>query len=105
VKVAPSASTEIVEHPDESENLFCVVELSLIPTRERVGFRSIRSPKADRLQTEGSFYAKSRYIADDIDLSAKEIGASMRQLQHAPVPVQIEKWAYTNGTTWLISAP
>ena len=57
----------------------------------------------NRLEVEGTFYAKSRYIADEIDLSAKEVGAAMRKLKDRQVPVQIEKWGYTNGTTWRIT--
>ena len=55
-------------------------------------------------QQDGQIYAKSRFIAEDIDLSAKEIGAAMRQLQEKADTLTIEQWAYTNGTTWRISS-
>ena len=34
-----------------------------------------------RVREEGSFYVKSQFIATDLDLSAKEVGAFMRQLR------------------------
>jgi hypothetical protein len=56
-----------------------------------------------RVQQEGEIYVKSRFVAEDIDLSPKEIGAAMRQLQDAQLELSIEQWAYTNGTTWRVS--
>lgn len=47
-------------------------------------------------------YLKSRFIAQEIGLSAKEIGAMMAKLQDEPVNLTIEKWGYTNGTTWRV---
>jgi len=65
-------------------------------------------PKAQTLlayldgEIDGESYLKSRFIAREIDLSAKEIGAMMVRLQAEPVGLRIEKWGYTNGTTWRI---
>lgn len=56
-----------------------------------------------RLREEGAFYAKSRFIAEEITLSPKEIGAYMSRLQEESSVLDIEKWAYTNGTTWRVS--
>lgn len=47
-------------------------------------------------------YLNSRFIAREIDLSAKEVGSMLAKLQDEPVGVTIEKWGYTNGTTWRI---
>jgi hypothetical protein len=66
-------------------------------------------PKARQLlryfdgEVDGECYLKSRDIAREIDLSAKEIGAMMIRLQDVPVGPTIEKWGYTNGTTWQIT--
>lgn len=60
---------------------------------------------ADYLRDEAAdaeIYVKSRFISDDVDLSPKEIGAAMIQLQSADPDLRIEKWSYTGGTTWRI---
>jgi hypothetical protein len=57
-----------------------------------------------RVREEGACYLKSRFIAEDLDLSAKEVGAFMRQLQNREAEPAVEAWAYTNGTTWYVSA-
>ncbi len=56
-----------------------------------------------RVREEGAFYVKSRFIAEDLALSAKEVGAFMRQLQNQEAGPAVEAWAYTNGTTWYVS--
>ena len=56
-----------------------------------------------RVREAGAFYVKSRFVAEDIDLSSKQIGSYMRKLQDARIDLTIEAWAYTNGTTWLVS--
>jgi hypothetical protein len=55
-----------------------------------------------QLDAESEIYVKSRYIAEQIDLSAKEIGWHLRRLQDSP-SITVEQWAYTNGTTWRLS--
>ncbi|AFK18488.1 hypothetical protein E6P09_06855 [Haloferax mediterranei ATCC 33500] len=49
-------------------------------------------------------YFKSRLIAEDLDLSAKEVGANMRPLLDGEFDVSIEKWGYSSGTTWKVTA-
>ncbi|GAB3410556.1 hypothetical protein GCM10027435_01290 [Haloparvum alkalitolerans] len=49
-------------------------------------------------------YFKSRLIADDLDLSAKEVGANMSAVRDAVTDLTIEKWGYSSGTTWMVSA-
>lgn len=66
--------------------------------------RTVATYLTDRVKQEGQIYVKSRFIAEDIELSAKEIGAAMRQLQENADRLTVEQWAYTNGTTWLISS-
>lgn len=65
------------------------------------------SPKARRLAAylreeagDGEAYVKAKFIADDVDLSPKEIGALMLQLQERAADLSIEKWSYTGATTW-----
>ena len=54
-------------------------------------------------RTDGSLYVKSKFIAEEIDLSAKEIGWSIRSLAETHSEFEIEKWSYTGATTWRIS--
>jgi len=48
-------------------------------------------------------YFKSRFIARDLDLTPKEIGATILKLQSDCPELDIEKWSYTNGTTWYVT--
>lgn len=56
-----------------------------------------------RVRDEGAIYVKSRFVADEIDLSSKEIGSYMRKLADGPTELDVEPWAYTNGTTWYVT--
>jgi hypothetical protein len=51
---------------------------------------------------EGEFFFKSKFIADDVGLSPKEIGALMVKLKDSASELTIEKWSYTSATTWRI---
>ncbi|WP_418282944.1 DUF7123 family protein [Halorubrum sp. DTA98] len=48
-------------------------------------------------------YFKSRLIADDLDLSAKEVGANMAAVADAATDIDVEKWGYSSGTTWMVT--
>ncbi|MFC6960898.1 DUF7123 family protein [Halocatena marina] len=48
-------------------------------------------------------YFKSRLIGEELDLSAKEVGANMRTIQEAAFDLTIEKWGYSSGTTWKVT--
>ncbi|MWG35463.1 DUF7123 family protein [Halomarina oriensis] len=48
-------------------------------------------------------YFKSRLIGDELDMSAKEVGANMRAVRDAST-LTIEKWGYSSGTTWKVTA-
>ncbi len=70
------------------------------------------SPKAQRLvsyfrdeleERSGDLYVKGKFIANDVDLSPKEIGALMVQLQESVDDLEIEKWSYTSATTWRVA--
>lgn len=51
----------------------------------------------------GNCYFKSRFIAEEMELSASEIGAAISRLQQTSEHLEIEQWSYTNGTTWRIA--
>ena len=68
------------------------------------------SSKEDRLRTylkqraqDGEMYFKSKFIADEVGLSPKEIGALMVKLRDSAADLDIEKWSYTSATTWRVS--
>ena len=67
------------------------------------------SSKEDRLKQYlvnkaqgGELYFKSKFIADEVGLSPKEIGALMVKLSDSASELTIEKWSYTSATTWRI---
>jgi hypothetical protein len=51
----------------------------------------------------GELYFKGKFIADEVDLSPKEIGAIMIKLSDTADDLNIEKWSYTSGTTWRVT--
>ncbi|MFC6903664.1 DUF7123 family protein [Halalkalicoccus tibetensis] len=53
--------------------------------------------------SDGELYFKSKFIADDVGLSAKEIGALMVKLSDSAEDLEIEKWSYTSATTWRVN--
>jgi len=66
-------------------------------------------PKAERLAEylrsraeDGEMYFKSKFIAEDVDLSSKEIGALIVKLQDSVDDLSIERWSYTGATTWRV---
>jgi hypothetical protein len=59
--------------------------------------------KREATRSDGALYIKSKFIADDLALSAKEIGSSIKQLSERDGDLVIEKWAYTGSTTWRVT--
>ncbi|WP_435333978.1 DUF7123 family protein [Haloarchaeobius sp. TZWWS8] len=53
---------------------------------------------------DGEMYFKSKFIADDVGLSPKEIGALMVKLSDSATDLEIEKWSYTSATTWRVES-
>ena len=51
---------------------------------------------------DGEMYFKSKFIADEVGLSPKEIGALMVKLRDTATEIDVEKWSYTSATTWRI---
>jgi CRP-like cAMP-binding protein len=67
--------------------------------------------KEDRLRSylqrkaeDGEVYFKSKFIAEEVGLSPKEIGALMVKLKDSAVDLDIEKWSYTSATTWRVQS-
>ena len=52
---------------------------------------------------DGEVYINGKFIADDVDLSPKEIGALMVKLRDSAADLEIEKWSYTSATTWRVA--
>jgi hypothetical protein len=52
---------------------------------------------------DGEFYCKSKFIADDVDMSASQIGNLMPDLDAEAEGLTVERWAYTNATTWRVA--
>lgn len=50
----------------------------------------------------GDMYFKSKFIAEEVGLSAKEIGALIVKLQESTDDLSIERWSYTGATTWRV---
>jgi hypothetical protein len=51
---------------------------------------------------DGELYFKSKFIADEVGLSPKEIGALMVKLSKSASDLEVEKWSYTSATTWRV---
>ncbi|MCU4800447.1 hypothetical protein SAMN05216559_0689 [Halomicrobium zhouii] len=73
------------------------------PSREQLS-------KEDRLKAflqdkaaDGEMYFKSKFIADEVGLSPKEIGALMVKLKDS-AELEVEKWSYTSATTWRVES-
>ena len=49
-------------------------------------------------------YFKSRLIARDLGMTAKEVGANMNAIRTGEYGVSVEKWGYSSGTTWKVEA-
>jgi hypothetical protein len=57
-----------------------------------------------KVEENGELYFKSKFIADEVGLSPKEIGALMVQLKDSATDLEVEKWSYTSATTWRIAS-
>jgi hypothetical protein len=67
------------------------------PTKEERLKSYLRGKAAD-----GEMYFKSKFIADDVGLSPKEIGALMVKIRDSAADLEVEKWSYTSATTWRV---
>jgi len=48
-------------------------------------------------------YFKSRLIAEEVGLSAKEVGTNMTAIADGEFEVSVEKWGYSSSTTWMVT--
>jgi len=78
------------------------------PSRDDAETESTAS-KEERLRSylrqkaeDGEVYFKSKFIADEVGLSPKEIGALMVKLRDSATDLEVEKWSYTSATTWRV---
>ena len=72
------------------------------PTEDLSKEERLKQYLLDRAE-EGEMYFKGKFIADDVDLSPKEIGALIVRLQDSMQDLEIEKWSYTGATTWRVA--
>jgi len=76
----------------QSASLSTDTELDLTTKQQRIlGYL--------REQVDSQTYFKSRLIADELDMSAKEVGANMPPLVDDDNDLTVEKWGYSSGTT------
>ncbi|MFB6161233.1 MAG: hypothetical protein ABEJ61_08665 [Haloferacaceae archaeon] len=68
------------------------------------------APPAERLErhlreraADGEFYFKSKFVADEVGLSPSEVGSLVADLRESATDLRIERWAYTNATTWRVA--
>lgn len=54
---------------------------------------------------DGEYYFKSKFVADDLDMTPSQIGTLVDRLQGSATGLDIERWAYTNATTWRVTRP
>jgi hypothetical protein len=75
--------------------------------------RSARVTDADRERLErylrreagdGEAYIKSKFVADEVDLTPSQVGLLLTRLRESEAGVDVEKWSYTNATTWRVRA-
>lgn len=56
-----------------------------------------------RANADDRTYFKSRLIAEDLGMTAKEVGANMPPIVDGDVAVDVERWGYSSGTTWMVT--
>jgi biotin operon repressor len=56
-----------------------------------------------RERTDGPTYLKSKYVADELGLSSKEVGTNMSVLQDRVSGIEIEQWGRSSSTTWRVT--
>ncbi|MEM4781460.1 MAG: hypothetical protein QXG03_07885 [Halalkalicoccus sp.] len=56
-----------------------------------------------REHADSQTYFKSRLIAEDLGLTAKEVGTNMSALRSGEFGLSVEKWGYSSSTTWMVS--
>lgn len=49
------------------------------------------------------YYFKSKFVADELNLTPSQVGRLVARLQDSTVDLEIEQWSYTNATTWRVT--
>lgn len=57
-----------------------------------------------RRAADGEFYFKSRFIADELEMSPRKLGRLVARLSESTDALHIEEWAYAGATTWRVVA-
>lgn len=52
---------------------------------------------------DGEFYFKSKFIADDLGMTPSQVGRLVSRLNDSVEDLKIERWSYTNATTWRVT--
>lgn len=63
--------------------------------------RRVEEHLLDRLE-DGPLFVKSRFLAEEVALSTREIGAALGRLAEDSARLEIQKWSYTSATTWRV---
>ncbi|WP_225334321.1 MULTISPECIES: DUF7123 family protein [Halomicrobium] len=50
----------------------------------------------------GESYFRAKHIAEQLELSAKQVGARLPRLAEEADEVEIEKWGRSRSTTWRV---
>jgi len=64
--------------------------------------RRVEQHLLDQLE-EGPLFVKSKFVASDVSLSTREVGAALSRLAEESEELSVSKWAYTGSTTWQIN--
>lgn len=73
-------------------------------TRTGSDGKELRLRRYLRERTEdGEYYFKSKFVADDLDMTPSQVGTLVDRLQGSAMGLDIERWAYTNATTWRVT--
>lgn len=51
----------------------------------------------------GPLFVKSKFLADDLALSTREIGWAIGRIAEDSNRLDVRKWSYTSATTWRVS--
>lgn len=52
---------------------------------------------------DGEFYFKSKFVADDLGMTPSQIGRLVSRLDDSMEDLEVERWSYTNATTWRVT--
>ena len=93
-----SATTAAVEADAAETEAETDAEVTDLTEKQRTILRYLRRSAATKT------YFKSRLIAEELGMSAKEVGANMTPIREGDFDVSVEKWGYSSGTTWKVTA-